>query len=235
MWSRGRHFQIASRDVGKSTADSYISAYFDIGMPEKQEFVGQIEQIMKLDYDTVEPILIRAKWFKNNAIHGRPSTTLVEDECGIQRVLTTAFMRNDLFRHEPYVFPEQCNQVFLVPDKVHLDWQLVVDTEVRRERPNLPHLPHEVTASGPGTSHSGEDDDFDDPSVESDSEGEPGIDEALGNNDEDMYLEEIITYKRRRKQPIVVENHTLEGSVEDDVLSDEENLPDIPDFPEIET
>jgi hypothetical protein len=35
LWSRGRHFRIASRDRSKTTADSHISAYFHVGLPEK--------------------------------------------------------------------------------------------------------------------------------------------------------------------------------------------------------
>jgi hypothetical protein len=45
MWSKGRHFRIASRDEEKSTAASFISAYFDVGLPQKQEFIGQIHQL----------------------------------------------------------------------------------------------------------------------------------------------------------------------------------------------
>jgi hypothetical protein len=48
MWSKGRYFRIVARDAGKCTSDSYISAYFDIGFNEKQEYIGQIDQIMQL-------------------------------------------------------------------------------------------------------------------------------------------------------------------------------------------
>jgi hypothetical protein len=116
MWSKGRHFRIASRDARKSTTDSYISAYFNTCLNEKQEYIGQIDQILELNYDSVRPVLIKAKWFDNNGKPGRPSTTLIQDECGIQRVLAKEFMKDHLFTHEPFIFPEQCNQVFLVPD-----------------------------------------------------------------------------------------------------------------------
>jgi hypothetical protein len=87
MWSKGRHFRIGSRDAGKSTTDSYVSADFKVGQPEKQEFIGQIDQIMRLNYDSEKPVVLKVKWFKNNASPWRASTTLVQDECGIQRVL----------------------------------------------------------------------------------------------------------------------------------------------------
>jgi hypothetical protein len=92
MWSKGRHFRIASRDASKTTADSYISAYFDVGLEEKREFIGQIDQIMELNYDSEKPVLIKAKWY-NNVLNPRgASTTLLDDECGIQMVLAKDFM-----------------------------------------------------------------------------------------------------------------------------------------------
>jgi hypothetical protein len=101
----------------------------------------------------VKVVLFRGKWYDNN---GRPpsraSTSLVMDECGIQRVLAKEFMKDNLMKHEPFVFPEDCNQVFLVPDRINKHWQLVVDTEVRRTRPSLPPAIKEVTVSDqPGT------------------------------------------------------------------------------------
>jgi hypothetical protein len=234
IWSQGRHFRIASRDVGKSTADSYISAYFNIGRPEKQEYIGQIDQIMTLNYDSIRLVLIKAKWYKNNVTPWRDSTTLVQDECGMQRVLVKEFMPDHLVRHEPFVFPEQCNQVFLVPDRLHEDWKLVVDTEVRRDRPNLPMAIQEVSASGPGTSRLEEEADFEGPSVGSDSEGETDVNHIPSTVEEGLYPEEIITYKRRPRNRFIVENHVLEGTVEEDVLSDDEATPDMEDFPEIE-
>jgi hypothetical protein len=51
---------------------------------------------MKLNYDTVKPVLIKAKWYKNNGSAHRASTELVDDECGIQRVLTNEFMKDHL-------------------------------------------------------------------------------------------------------------------------------------------
>jgi hypothetical protein len=237
MWSQGRHFRIAGRDVSRTTSDSFISAYFDIGLPEKQEFVGQILQIMKLNYDSEKVVLLRARWYKNNVKPGRASTTLMEDECGIQRVLAKKFMSNHLLRHEPFVFPSQCNQVFLVPDRLKMDWQLVVDTEVRRPRPRIPPRLEELTVQIP-TSQSTEEDDpgYHSPAVESDSEQEPEL-RLTSAPEETLYPEEIITYKRRprRPRPLGTEYHTVDDSVDGEIISDEETAPQIEEFPIIET
>jgi hypothetical protein len=221
--------------VEKPIANSYISAYFDVWLLEKQEFIGQIDQIIKLNSDSVKPIFIQAKWYKNDMSPRHASTILVQDKCGIQRVLAKAFLKDDQVKHKPFVFPEHCNQVFLVPDRLHPHWQLVVDTEVHRTRPTIPRPPQEVTASGAGTSQSQEEDGNEGPTVESDSEGESDMGKMPSTNEEGIYLEEIITYKRRLYHPLVVENHILKGSVVDDVLSNKENAPNMGDFPTIET
>jgi hypothetical protein len=130
MWSRGRHLRIGSRDAAKTTKDSFISAYFDVGFKEKQEFIGQIDQINELNYNSMKPILLKCKWYNNNVLPQRPSTTLVDDECGVQRVLAKEFLHDHLICHESFVWPEGCNQVFLIPDRLNKHWQLVVDTKV---------------------------------------------------------------------------------------------------------
>jgi hypothetical protein len=135
MWSRGRHFRVASRDLtSKTTQDSYISANFDMGFDEQVEFIGQIESIIRLNYHSVKQTLIRGQWFRNNESATNASSTLVEDECGYNRVLATALMPSHLIQHEPFVYPLDCNQVFLVDDHLHGNWKIVVDSEVRTIR-----------------------------------------------------------------------------------------------------
>jgi hypothetical protein len=236
MWSRGRHFRIASRDSSKTTADSYISAYFEVGLPEKQEFIGQIDQIMEVNYDSVRPVLLRAKWYPNDVNERRASTTLVMDECGIQRVKANKFIEDNRVKHEPFVFPHDCNQVFLVPDRLHPEWQLVVDTEVRTSRPRLPFRMEEVTVGGQPYSSAADEEGGEGPSVDSASEGDSECSEEATHMDRNVYQEEIITYQRRknRPQPIEVDCRTLDGQVEEELLSDDEHAPQEEDFPTIE-
>jgi hypothetical protein len=91
----------------------------------------------------------------------------------------------------------------------------------------------EVTISGDGTSGGGDEGILEGPSVGSDSEGEPERDEEP-DTAEDMYPEEILTYKRRPRQSMVVEDHTLEASAVDEVISEDENAPEMGDFAVIE-
>jgi hypothetical protein len=199
MWSRGRHFRIASRDGSKTTADSFISAYFDVGLKEKQEFIGQIDQILELNYDSVKPILFKVKWYDNNVSPGRASTKLIYDECGIQCVLAKEFMKDNHDQHEPFVWPVGCNQVFLVPNRLNKHWQLVVDTEVRKSRPTL-HMPSDAgTVQSTVVSRGGEEEVEEETLVGSESEEEIETGKGPSTAEEDVYEEEILTYKRRTR------------------------------------
>jgi hypothetical protein len=67
------------------------------------------------------------------------------------------------------------------------------------------------------------------PTVDSDSEGDGASEKEPISIEENMYLEEIKTYQQRRTrlQPLVVDCHTMDGSVEEELLSNEENAPEI--------
>jgi hypothetical protein len=148
----------------------------------------------------VHPVLFRAKWYPNKFNARGVSTTLVMDECGIQRVLAKEFLPDNRVGHEPFVFPQDCNQVFLVRDRLHPHWQLVVDTEVRRSRPNIPIASEEVPVGGQPSSSTVHEEGMEGPTVDSASEGDSdGTDEPAGM-DRNMYDEEILTYQRRRNR-----------------------------------
>jgi hypothetical protein len=127
---------------------------------------------MELNYDSVKTVLIRGKWYNNNVSPWRASITLVADECGVQRMYAKNFISDHLVRHEPFVFLEHCNQVFLIPNRMHLHWQLVVDTNVQGRKSIIPIPLQEGTSSGEAFRSTEENQGWDGPSVKSDSEGE---------------------------------------------------------------
>jgi hypothetical protein len=55
-------------------------------------------------------------------------------------------------------------------------------------------------------------------------------------HDKGVYLEEILTYKRRPRQAEVEETdyHTIEGITREDIFSEDENAPNMEDLPEIQ-
>lgn len=119
-------------------ADSYILCKFDQGLAEETKYIGLIEHILRLNYDRVRPMLLKGKWWYNYVMPWRESTTFFQDECGFMRVVAHEFMVDHLLRHKPFVFPKDVNHIFLVIDRLHLHWLLVVDSEVRREHHDLP-------------------------------------------------------------------------------------------------
>jgi hypothetical protein len=237
MWSNGRHFRVAARDEGKSTCDSFISAFFNVGLPEKEEFIGQIHQIMRLNYDSVKVVVLKCKWYDNNVKPWRASTSLVDDECGIQRVKTKEFLNDHLWTHEPFVFPSQCNQVFLIPDRLHRHWHLVVDTEVRRERPSIPRRIPPVTNAGEAGPSREAGTGTPEETVDSASDVEDEERNHPGRGGEEIYREELLTYRRRPKTrtAIELENQQLDHHVEEEILSEDEYAPEVEDFPIIES
>lgn len=236
MWSRGRHFRISSRDNSKTTADSYVSGRFDEGDLKGKEYIGQIEHIIQVNYHSVQFVLLKCKWWGNNASFRHPSTNYVQDECGHMRVYARAFMPDHLEKHEPFIFPKDVNQVFLVDDRIHRDWKIVVDTEVRHIRPSLPLvLDDDIQGS---SSEGAEAECMEaDLIVESESDDDLLLGEAVNTEEDLVYPEEIITYTRRRRHhnpPQPIGEHVMNVVQEDEVISDDEIAPDIEDFPTLE-
>lgn len=235
MWSRGRHFRIASRDCGKNTVDSYMSCRFDQGLMVGKEYIGQIEHIVQLNYDMERSILLKCKWWNNNATTWRQSTTLVQDECGFLRVLAKEFMPDHLPRHEPFAFPRDVNQVFVVEDRLNQNWLLVVDTEVRRDCPRIPPLLEDKAEDVDLEVGGGEEVEHD-VLVLSDSEEEEMATGMTARIEDNIFEEELITYKRRGKHESYLgpQGNPNNPTDEEDLLSDDEITPGMDDYPTIE-
>ena len=216
MWSRGRHFRIGRRDhASKTTSDSYISAYFEMGRAGRLEFVGQIDSIIMLDYDTVKQTLIRGNWWQNNQTERRKSTTLVMDECGVNRVLAREFLNSHLQRHEPFIYPEDCNQVFLVDDRLHRQWKLVVDAEARRRRVFEINVPEVAATYGDG-GVAVEDDDNEAVQIEDPASSDD--ERVLEDNLDELHENIPLVYRRRRR---VLEDHVLDLEQEEEIRLDD--------------
>jgi hypothetical protein len=224
MWSRGRHFRVASRDsMVRRTQDSYISSFFDMGQIHKVEFIGQVESIIQLDYRSLKQTLIRGQWYYNNKTLTSESSTLIVDECGFNKVKSRNFMRSNLLKDEPFVYPWDCNQVFVVSDRLKAHWKIVVDAEVRRTRV------YETNSTETSTTEFGESSSFVefpendiDEGLEveeyvSDVEAERAKEAAI---EADLEEEEIPKYYTRRKR--VVNDVELDQNLDEEVVADEE-------------
>jgi hypothetical protein len=116
---------VASQDLTKKTTfDCSISQWFEIE-EEQKEYIGYVDAIVRLDFDSFETVLIKAKWYNINHSRER-SSTLVEDECGHLRVKVVDFIPDSSTSDEPFVFPKDVEQLFFVDDWLLVGWKLVV-------------------------------------------------------------------------------------------------------------
>lgn len=133
MWAYGRHFRIMDRDMHKKTTfDCGISSMYDED-GEGTEYLGYVESIMRIHFDSFDTVLIKGKWY-NSIIRRGSSGTLVTDECGVLRVKAGRFMSDSLVTDEPLVFPKDILQVFFVEDIINRGWKLVVHVNTRSKR-----------------------------------------------------------------------------------------------------
>ena len=132
-WAYGRHFRVSSRDLNKKTTfDCGISQMFLIDGQQK-EYVGYVESIVRLNFDSFETVLLKARWF--DSVHGTGrNATLVEDECGHLRVKQVNFASDTSPLDEPFAFPKDVEQLFFVKDKIHKGWLLAVKVNARTMR-----------------------------------------------------------------------------------------------------
>jgi hypothetical protein len=132
-WAYGKHFRVASRDVKKKTTfDCGISQMFVID-GEHKEYVGYVDAIVRLDFNTFETVLIKAQWY--DSVHGNGrNATLVEDESGHLRVKEVNFASDNSPLDEPFAFPKDVEQLYFVKDKLHKGWLLGIKGNARSTR-----------------------------------------------------------------------------------------------------
>ncbi|KAG0575040.1 hypothetical protein KC19_VG312700 [Ceratodon purpureus] len=153
------------------------------------------------------------------------------------RVFAKDFMNAHLAKQDPYVLPEDCNQVFLVDDRLHRYWKIVVDTEVRKTRVYDNNRQAGVVEEGPASEPADESAEERNIVIE---ENEDSDDEPLagpsgecnagdGNTweDEDLIEEEYRVHSCRRGKE--VSNHTFDAMQEQELLDDESNPLDVSD------
>ena len=165
----------------------------------------------------------------------RKSTIFIQDECGFMRVFAKDHMADNLVTHEPFAFPKDVNQVFVVPDRLNSHWLIMVDTEVRRYRPEIGNAASPTLATDEEEELEGEgfENNF---VIHTNSDTEDAQVDSIERQDE-VYEEEIITYRRRQTQsqthPIISENVFSSGITLEE-FSDDERAPDDEDFPIIQ-
>jgi len=111
MWSYGRHFRVRHVDEQRTTCDSCIACRFK-KEPDGLEvdYVGIIEEILEVDFKSFKTLLLEVQWFCNI---GR-----LED-CLFCSIATSKIFGDGHMSDQPFVFPNEVEQVFLAKDKLN--------------------------------------------------------------------------------------------------------------------
>ena len=97
----------------------------------KKYTVGEITDILELDYGKLFTpiILFRCTWVKASDNRGNP--TYMRDRDGF---LIVNFRHKEPRHKDPFVFPEQCTQVFFSEERRRPGWQVVMRKDSRSRR-----------------------------------------------------------------------------------------------------
>lgn len=140
MYAYGYHYRVKSaEETITKTCDSGVAAIFRrscrSGSRDQNpidatlEYIGQIVEILELDYGRHCTIVLVCEWVKAN-YRGR-NATVKKDEW---RFTLANFNSLLPFGNESFAFPINCDQVFFSDAKDEPGWKVVLRTEVRGRR-----------------------------------------------------------------------------------------------------
>lgn len=140
MYAYGYHFRVRSAEGSFSrTCDSGVAAIFrrpcQSGRRDQNpidasiEYIGQILEIVELNYGRHCIVLLVCEWVKAN-YRGR-NATVKKDEWGFTMANFNSLVP---FGYESFAFPRNCDQVFFSDDEDEPGWKVVLRIEVRGRR-----------------------------------------------------------------------------------------------------
>ena len=117
IWAFGYRFRVASYKKNLSTRDSGIAVTFsrpwrsstrDRNLVEANvEYIGELEEIVELDYCQMRVVVFVCRWVKAN--YRGVNATVRRDRWGFR---LANFQSCEHFGKESLVFPKHCEQVF---------------------------------------------------------------------------------------------------------------------------
>ena len=140
MYAYGYHYRVKSAEESiTKTCDSGVAAFFrrpcrsgrrdDNVVDANLEYIGQILEIVELNYGRHCTVLLVCDWVKAN-YRGR-NATVKKDEWGFT---IANFNTMVPFGYESFAFPIHCDQVFFSDEEDEPGWKVVLRTEVRGRR-----------------------------------------------------------------------------------------------------
>jgi hypothetical protein len=140
MYAYGYHYRVKSAEESiTKTCDSGVAAFFrrpcrsgrrDLNVVDANlEYIGQILEIVELNYGRHCTVLLVCDWVKAN-YRGR-NATVKKDEWGFTLANFNTMVP---FGYESFAFPIHCDQVFFSDVEEEPGWKVVLRTEVRGRR-----------------------------------------------------------------------------------------------------
>ena len=137
MWNLSHHFHIKNVDDKRKTYDCVISTSFEVEFHSHENdrepstitlrYYGVLEDIIDLDFMFLRN-LFYVEWYK--IIKVGEEKTILLDNNGFHMINTSRFGAT----FEPYVFPNQCSQIFSISNLEKPGWSFVIEYDPRRCR-----------------------------------------------------------------------------------------------------
>jgi len=93
------------------------------------EYVGEVEEIVELDYRRTCVVVFVCCWVRTN--YREPNATVKRDKWGFT---LANFQSCERFGRESFAFPRHCEQVFFSDTLKLVGWRVVLQREVRGRR-----------------------------------------------------------------------------------------------------
>lgn len=132
----GNHYRVKTSELSLTTCDSGVAAIFKrpwrSGIHDENpvqaavEYVGNLQEIVELDYNSHCVIILVCEWVKAN--YAGTNATVRKDRMGFTMA---NFNRMIPYGKESFAFPIHVQQIFFSDDLLCPGWKVVCKTEVR--------------------------------------------------------------------------------------------------------
>lgn len=95
----------------------------------KLQYYGFLQCIVRVEFDSFETVLFGREWYDTIVKRGK-NGTLVEDECGFNRIKIGHFFPIHRATNEPFIFPKDVIEVFYMKDVINPGWEIAIETPV---------------------------------------------------------------------------------------------------------
>ena len=139
MWAFGSRFRVASCEQSLQTQDFGVAATFtrpwrasarDQNVVEADvEYIGELEEIVELDYRQSCVVVFVCRWVRAN--YRGQNATVRRDRWGFT---IANFDSCERFGRESFAFPQNCQQLFFSDVLERPGWRVVLRREVRGQR-----------------------------------------------------------------------------------------------------